>query len=436
MPEVVSQQVDDPAQAELRARIRAFLEANARPRRSRREAAAAEAAAAEGDADSQDGLSRLLTEEDDESAVAQAKAFQAALFDAGLAGLMAPREYGGQGLGLTEQLIWNEEASGYEIPTMPLLIGHGMCLPTVLVYGTPEQRSRYLQPLLRGDEVWCQLFSEPGAGSDVASLQTRAVRDGDEWIVNGQKVWTSGAHYSDFGILIARTDPDVPKHLGITMFILDMHSPGVTVKPLRQITGGANFNEVFFDDVRIPDSMRLGDVGGGWRASITTLMNERVAIGAGGAGGRGAASDELIRLARRRGLAGDPVVRQGIVDVLVRERILGYVGQRIRAAVLAGRDPGPEGSVAKLASTVLMKQAADVGVSIAGPGAIAWSEGDERGARWAMGVLGAPGGAIAGGTSEVMKNIIGERVLGLPKEPQVDRDVPFRDLLVGTQRTA
>jgi alkylation response protein AidB-like acyl-CoA dehydrogenase len=284
--------------------------------------------------------------------------------------------------------------------------------------------------------VWCQLFSEPGAGSDVASLQTRAVRDGDEWIVNGQKVWTSGAHYSDFGILIARTDPDVPKHLGITMFILDMHSPGVTVKPLRQITGGANFNEVFFDDVRIPDSMRLGDVGGGWRASITTLMNERVAIGAGGAGGRGAASDELIRLARRRGVAGDPVVRQGIVDVLVRERILGYVGQRIRAAVLAGRDPGPEGSVAKLASTVLMKQAADVGVAIAGPGAIAWPEDDERGARWAMGVLGAPGGAIAGGTSEVMKNIIGERVLGLPKEPQVDRDVPFRDLLVGTQRTA
>jgi alkylation response protein AidB-like acyl-CoA dehydrogenase len=418
---------DDPALAALRARARAFLDAHARRRRT-------PGTADDGSPESDDALTRLLAEEDDLAAIDRAKAFQTALFDAGLAGLMAPTAYGGQGLGLTEHLIWNEEASGYDIPTMPLLIGHGMCFPTVLAYGTPEQRDRYLRPLLRGDEVWCQLFSEPGAGSDVASLQTRAVRDGDEWIVNGQKVWTSGAHYSDFGILIARTDPDVPKHLGITMFILDMCSPGVTVKPLRQITGGANFNEVFLDDVRIPDSMRLGDVGGGWRASITTLMNERVAIGAGGAGGRTGAADELIRTARRRGVEGDPVVRQAIVDVLVRERILGYVGQRIRAAVLAGRDPGPEGSIAKLAGSALMRRVADIGVSISGPAGIAWTADDTRGDRWAMAVLGAPGGAIAGGTSEVMKNIIGERVLGLPKEPQVDRDVPFRELLVGTQR--
>ncbi len=332
MPQPDEAHEDDPAEAELRARARSFLAGHARRRRSPSSGEAPEA---------EDGVARLLAEEDDEAAVVKAKVFQGALFDAGLAGLMAPKDYGGQGLGLDEQLIWNEEASGYDIPTMPLLIGHGMCFPTVVVYGTPEQRDRYLRPLLRGDEVWCQLFSEPGAGSDVAALQTRAVRDGDEWIVNGQKVWTSGAHYSDFGILIARTDPDVPKHLGITMFILDMRAPGVTIKPLRQITGGANFNEVFFDDVRIPDSMRLGDVGGGWRAAITTLMNERVAIGAGGAGGRGSAADELIRLARRRGTEADPVVRQAIVDVLVRERILGYVGQRIRAAVLAGRDPGP-----------------------------------------------------------------------------------------------
>jgi alkylation response protein AidB-like acyl-CoA dehydrogenase len=428
MPDETPQHEDSPEQAALRARIRAFLSAHARRRRS-------SAPVDDGRAEAEDGPSRLLAEDDDLAAVERAKTFQQALFDAGLAGLMVPKAYGGQGLGLTEQLIWNEEASGYDIPTMPLLIGHGMCLPTVLVYGTAEQRDRFLRPLLRGDEVWCQLFSEPGAGSDVASLQTRAVRDGDEWVVNGQKVWTSGAHYSDFGILIARTDPDVPKHLGITMFVLDLRTPGVTVKPLRQITGGANFNEVFFDDVRIPDAMRLGDVGGGWRAAITTLMNERVAIGAGGAGGRGSAADELIRTARRRGVAADPVVRQGIVDVLVRERILGYVGQRIRAAVLAGRDPGPEGSIAKLAGSTLMRRVADLGVAISGPAGIAWPAGDDRGDRWAMAVLGAPGGAIAGGTSEVMKNIIGERVLGLPKEPQVDRDVPFRDLLVGTQRS-
>jgi alkylation response protein AidB-like acyl-CoA dehydrogenase len=430
---------EDPRRAEFRARVREFLAAHAR--RRRRTAAVGTgaepdpaAAGIEDAPEAGDDITSLLAEEDDRAAVERARAFQAAAFDAGLAGIMAPKEYGGQGLSLTEQLIWNEEAAAYEIPTMPLLIGHGMCFPTVLVYGTPEQRERFLRPLLRGDEVWCQLFSEPGAGSDVASLQTRAVRDGDEWIVNGQKVWTSGAHYSDYGILIARTDPDVPKHLGITMFILDMHAPGVTVKPLRQITGGANFNEVFFDDVRIPHSMVLGEVGGGWRAAITTLMNERVAIGAGGAGGGGSAANELIRTARRRGVEADPVVRQGIADVFVRERILSYVGQRIRAAVLAGRDPGPEGSVAKLAGTVLGTRVAALGLGISGASGIAWPADDRHGERWSTAVVGAPGAAIAGGTSEVMKNIIGERVLGLPKEPQVDRDVPFRDLLVGTQR--
>jgi alkylation response protein AidB-like acyl-CoA dehydrogenase len=375
-----------------------------------------------------------MTSRNETATIARAKDTQARLFDAGLAALSWPQEYGGQGLPARFQQILNDELAGYDVPTGIFAIGHGMCAPTVLTHGTAAQKDRYLRPLLRGDEVWCQLFSEPGAGSDVASLQARAVRDGDEWVLSGQKVWTSGAHYSDFGIVIARTNAEVPKHRGITMFILDMHAPGVIVRPLRQITGDANFNEVFFDDVRIPDTMRLGDEGDGWRAAITTLMNERVAIGAGGGGGRRLGVDALIRLARTHDRAGDPVVRQGIVDVWIQQRILGFIGQRIQAAVRAGKVPGPEGSIAKLAGALLAVRSADVGMAIAGVGASAWEPDDARQASWSTRVVAAPAAGIAGGTNEVQRNIIGERVLGLPKEPQVDRDIPFRDLLVGTQR--
>src|SRR2546423_1658122 len=248
-----------------------------------------------------------------EDTLAQQKALQAKLYEAGFAGITWPAEYGGQGLTNRHQMIWAQESGGYELPTI-FTIGLGMCGPTVLTHGTEEHKERYIRPMLRGDEVWSQLFSEPGAGSDVASLQTRAIRDGDEWVVNGQKAWTSGAHYSDWGIGLARTDPDQPKHRGISMFILDFKAPGVTVKPLRQMTGGANFNEVFFDDLRIPHDYLLGDVNEGWRCAITTLMNERVAIGAGGGGGRAGGVDSLIRAARRRGLDKDPVMRQRLVD--------------------------------------------------------------------------------------------------------------------------
>ncbi len=417
------EQVDTEEQAAFRARVRSFLEANAKPKRAR-------------DDDEGGGLFDEMEAGDEAARVAEAKAFQAKLFDAGLAGITWPKEYGGAGLANRELEIFNEEAAAYELPTGIFLIGHGMCGPTLLALGTEEQKRRYIPPMLRGDVVWCQLFSEPGAGSDVASLQTRAVRDGDEWVVNGQKVWTSGAHYSDFGMLIARTDPDAPKHRGITMFVVDMRSPGIEVRPLRQITGGANFNEVFFTDARVPAENVVGAVDEGWRAAITMLMNERMVgvAGQGGGGSLGASGlGSILRLARERGLDRDPVIRQRIADVWIRTQIMRYTGMRLRAAVKAGRVPGPEGSIAKLYGAELGKARSELALDLAGAAGIAWPAGERGGDRWAMGVVAAPAGAIAGGTDQIQRNIIGERVLGLPKEPQVDRDVPFRDLLVGTQ---
>jgi alkylation response protein AidB-like acyl-CoA dehydrogenase len=358
------------------------------------------------------------------------KKFQAALADAGLAGLTWPKQWG-QGLTAEHQRVFNEEAAGYELPTTAYIIGLGMVIPTMIEYGTDAQRERYVAKALRGEEIWSQLFSEPGAGSDVASLQMRAERDGDEWILNGQKVWTTGAQISDFGAVIARTNPDQPKHRGITMFIIDFNAPGVDIRPLRQMNGGSGFNEVFFTDVRVPDGNRIGEVDDGWRCAIAMLMNERVAIGSGGGGGRNVGVKPLIDLARRRGVLEDPVVRQGIADVYIRSQIMSYIGQRTRAALKAGKAPGPEGSIAKLAGALLARRTSDLGIAIAGAGGQAWE--DKRESRWALAVLSAPASRIAGGTDEVQRNIIGERVLGLPKEPQLDRDLPFKELKVGTQ---
>ena len=368
-----------------------------------------------------------------------AKRFQAALFDAGLAGLTWPTRYGGQGLTTAHQLAFNEEAADHVIPTGPFIIGLGMCAPTLLEHGTEEQRLAHVARMLRGDEVWCQLFSEPGAGSDVAGLSTRAVRDGDAWVVNGQKVWTSGGHYSDFGLLIARTNVDVPKHRGITMFVVDMHAPGITVRPLRQMTGDAGFNEVFFDDVRIPAANLVGEVDRGWQAAIATLMNERVSIGAGGGGlGRRVGGGEfpaLVELAREHGALADPVLRQSLASVYIEQRLLELLSERIRADLQAGRTPGPEGSIAKLAGTVLHRQVADLATEILGPAAQAWAPGEADSERWARALLQAPGNSIAGGTPEIMKNILGERVLRLPKEPSTDRTVPFKDVRVSGSTT-
>ncbi|MEY2430585.1 MAG: hypothetical protein QOC92_310 [Acidimicrobiaceae bacterium] len=404
---------EPPELAEFRLKARSFLTEHA-PKRAKRgedEGPAFEATVAD---------------------VATQKTFQAALADAGLAGLTWPKPWG-QGLTPEHQRVFNEETVGYELPTIVYTIGLGMVIPTMIEFGTDAQRERYVAKALRGEEIWSQLFSEPGAGSDVASLQMRAERDGDEWILNGQKVWTTGAQISDFGAVIARTNPDNPKHRGITMFIIDFKARGVEIRPLRQMNGGSGFNEVFFTDVRVPDSNRIGDVDDGWRCAIAMLMNERVAIGSGGGGGRSVGVKPLIELARRRGVLEDPVVRQGIADVYIRTQIMGYIGQRTRAAVKAGKAPGPEGSIAKLAGALLARRTSDLGIAIAGAGGQAWE--DKRDSRWALGVLSAPAARIAGGTDEVQRNIIGERVLGLPKEPQVDRDIPFKELKVGTQTT-
>lgn len=366
--------------------------------------------------------------------VERGKHCQRLLFDAGFAGISWPNEYGGQGLGIREQIVFNLEAAAYDLPLGMYIIGLGMCGPTILAVGTEEQKRRYIPPMLRGEEVWCQLFSEPGAGSDVAGLSTRAVLDGDAWVLNGQKIWTSGAQHCEFGIVIARTDPDVPKHKGITMFIVDLRSPGVTLRPIRQIDGGAHFNEVFFDDVRIPVESVLGGVNQGWMAATTTLANERVSLGAVRTLDDVPSAQALIERARELGRANDPVLRQQLVELWISERIVTLLGERITSAILRGATPGPEGSVSKLVRTDYSRLSARLGAAMAGPVTTAWEPGTETDDLWAETLLFVPSLSIAGGTDEILRNIIGERVLGLPKEPQVDRDVPFRELAKGAAR--
>ena len=378
------------------------------------------------------GESSEVEEGETEDFLVVARKFQNTLYDAGLSGLSWPKEYGGQSLTMNHQQVFNEEASGYVLPSTPFMVTLGMCAPTILQYGTEEQRKRHIGPMLRGDEIWCQLFSEPGAGSDVAGLTTKAVQDGDEWVINGQKVWTSGAHYASFGLIVTRTNPDVPKHKGITMFIVDMKAPGVTVRPLRQMSGASGFNEVFFDNVRVPSTALVGVVDQGWTAAIGTLMNERVSIGAGGGGlGRGTGTvqfDRLAELATSTGAITDPVTRNELATIWVKERTLAILGDRMRASLKSGNAPGPEGSIAKLAGSELGSRVADMAMDLLAESGQAWNNDDEESLRWATNVLASPGGAIAGGTPEIMRNILGERSLGLPKEPQLDRDMPFKEI--------
>jgi len=407
----MSGQVDEQqAGDDFRSRARAWLAANA-PRRS-------------GEEGDDIGVSAGLAGQQE---------FQARLYDAGFAGITWPAEYGGQGLTYAEQIAFSDESRPYALPVGAFIIGLGMPGPTILECGSEEQKQRYLRPMLRGEEIWCQLFSEPGAGSDVASLQSTAVRDGDTWVLNGQKVWTSGAQYSNFGALLARTDPTLPKHRGISMFIVDMHAPGVSVRPLRVATGAAPFNEVFFDNVRLPADAIIGAENRGWDAAVVMLRNERVAIGtlpASRSNPLGFAS--LRDQARQLGTSGDQAVRRRLAELYARERAYGLFGRLLREEAMSGRSPGARGSVAKLAGAELGAFAASVAADVLGD-AVAGYDSDEMRAV-ATAIVAVPGSAIAGGTNEIQRNIIGERVLGLAKDPGVDRDTPFNQLRVGTQK--
>ncbi|MGD9998735.1 MAG: acyl-CoA dehydrogenase family protein [Ilumatobacteraceae bacterium] len=365
----------------------------------------------------------------------EAKAFQGRLVEAGLAGLAYASEYGGAGLTQEHERIYREVAQEFPPMANKLVISHGMCLPVLNEFGTDVQKRQFMPDNIAARTVWCQMFSEPGAGSDVASLQTRAVRDGDEWTINGQKVWTTLAHESDYGVLIARTDPDQPKHAGISMFVVDMRAPGVEVRPIHQIDGGRHFNEVFFTDVRVPADWLLGTYNDGWRQATAMLMFERLAIGSMGAGAISQPRfDRLVEVARRSGAISDPVVRDQLMRMYAMETTKSLVAMRTRAEMVAGKPPGPGGSLGKLAGSIIAWRFREIAAEIAGPSAQAWTDGEGEAGQIAFEVITSFSAGIAGGTDEIQRNIIGERVLGLPRDIAVDRDVPFKDLKVGTQR--
>lgn len=344
--------------------------------------------------------------------------WQRVLFDNGWSAITWPPEHGGRGGGPVEQIIWNQECNRAGVPAPINIVGTGMAGPAIIAHGSEAQRARYLQRILDGSELWCQLFSEPDAGSDLASLRTRAVRDGDGWVVTGQKVWSSGAHFADWGILLTRTNPAAPKHKGITFFLLDMSSPGVTVQPLRQATGDAHFSEVFLDDVGIPDANRIGEVDGGWAVAVTTLLHERMSLG----GSLGVFQmQDLIDLAAKSGPL-DPAARDRIAGVYCRDRILELLNARIVSKLGAGEIPTAEGSIAKICATRVLTDAADAAIAIGGPDLLVGT------GPWQRLFLWAPGIHIGGGTDEVQRNAVAERVLGLPREDDPSRTLPFDEI--------
>jgi alkylation response protein AidB-like acyl-CoA dehydrogenase len=401
---------DSAAEAAFRIEVRAWLDANA-PKRIRGS-----------------GREQVMK-------MADAKAWQAKKADAGYACLTWPREWGGGGRSSIEQVIFGREEAELGLDYAYFTIGLGMCVPTVIAFADDATKTRFVRPAVRGDEVWCQLFSEPGAGSDVAASRTRAVRDGDDWVLNGQKVWTSGAHYSDFGVVLVRTDPEAPKHKGLTMFWVDMRAPGIDVRPIRQATGESDFNEVYFADVRVKDSQRLGEIGRGWNVALVTLMNERSAVG----GGSGPGWTELLALARElpgptgRGRAmDDGGFRDRLVEWYLQAEGLRLTRLRSLTALSRGQTPGPEASIGKVVSARLSQEVASEALDRLDQAGIVAETASSLitvvfQSSWFW------GGAmrIAGGTDEILRNIIAERVLGLPGEIRADRDVAFKDLPQG-----
>jgi len=379
---------------------------------------------------------RAFCAEHDPAATPRA-AFLSARFDAGLAAVHYPVGHGGRGLPRALQSVAEEEfakAGAVRPDDRRNVIGLGMAAPTIIAFGGDEQKSRWLKPLWLAEEIWCQLFSEPGAGSDLAGLATRAVRDGDDWIVNGQKVWTSLAHHARWGLLLARTDPDVPKHAGLSYFVADMHAPGVEVRPLRQLTGEAEFNEVFLTDVRVPDANRLGDVGEGWRVANATLMNERVSIGSGTSVPRESMIGYAAGAWRQRPELRTHELHQRLLSLWAQAEVARLAGQRLRQQLAAG-EPGPEGSAAKLTFARLNQEISGFEIELLGGEGLTYDDWSMRRAGssdWSRNAayryLRAKGNSIEGGTSEVLRNIIAERVLRLPPEPRTDTNVPWKDL--------
>jgi alkylation response protein AidB-like acyl-CoA dehydrogenase len=364
----------------------------------------------------------------------QAKVWQKQKYDAGWACLGWAPEFGGRGASAIEEVIWRQEESQYDLPANFFLIGQGMIGPTLMAWASDEDKARFLPPLASGEEVWCQLFSEPAGGSDLAALRTRAEPEGDDWVINGQKIWTSGAHYSDYGVIVVRTDPTVPKHKGLSYFYVDMKAPGVEIKPIKQLTGDSDFNEVYFTDLRVSDSQRLGEVGQGWQVSLTTLMNERAAIG-GGFGqmdvSLAMSVAEAVEIDGRPALE-DAAVRARIADWYVQEAGLKYTGHRSLTALSRGALPGPENSIGKLVGAPKMQAMSSYLMDLLGAsGAISDELLAVKAGIIQRAYMGAPGLRIAGGTDEIMANIIAERVLGLPQEPRLDKGIPFNEVPTG-----
>ena len=404
-----------------------FLAANAEPRESKK-------AFVWGEGSDNVSMFEERSKESEQEVVARAKKWRQQKFDAGFGWITGPVQYGGRGLSNEFEKAYGKVEAQFKVTNQSIFqIGLGMVAPTVLAHASDLAREKFLRAMWRADIVACQLFSEPGAGSDLASLQMKAERDGEEWVVTGQKVWTSGAQYSDIGEVICRTDASLPKHKGLTGFIVDMHAPGVEIRPLRQMTGGASFNEVFFNEVRVPDWYRLGDVNNGWGVALTTLMNERAAIGAGSGGGEVSMMTRITQMVRHYGLENDALVRDMVANLYINYRVANFNNKRAMDKIKAGQTPGPEMSILKMA-LVNNQQLLNNLVSHVLGAKLQADTGEWGTYAWHQLVLGAPGMRIAGGSDEVMRNIVGERVLGLQKEPGIDSKSPFRELKVGTQK--
>jgi len=370
---------------------------------------------------------------DDPKALERARAWQRIKADAGYAGITWPKEYGGQGGTALQQIIYEQEESQFDIPRGNFFyIGLGWAMPTLFQWSTKDEILKHASKVLCGDEVWCQLFSEPAGGSDLAALRTKAERDGDDWVINGQKIWTSGGQYSDFGILVARNDTSQVKHKGLTCFILDMKSPGVEVRPIKQMSGDSHFNEVFFDNVRVPDSRRLGEVGEGWKVAMTTLMNERYNL----VELVPPDFEQIFHLVQNTDLDSGPaiedtVIRAKLADLYCRAQGMKYTNFRTMSALSQGKTPGPEVSIGKLVNSGRLQEAADLGSDLHAQSSLLMDENAPMKALFQRAYLYSPGWRLGGGTDEILRNTIAERVLGLPPDIRADKGIPFKDIPTG-----